>query len=118
MDELREAAGVLADEAQHARTQIEGFSGLPSAAQLEALQKAIDRVQHVSTECRRQWTAGRKKKRKSSAQCGLAKPTTSTPAEDGTGAPTWRLPCTGGLLACRQDERKDVVAVPCIQPAR
>jgi uncharacterized protein YbaP (TraB family) len=46
MDELREAAGVLADEAQHTRTQIEGFSGLPSAAQLEALQKAIDRVQH------------------------------------------------------------------------
>jgi len=46
MDELREPAQVLAAEAQHTTHQIETFGEPPSAAQLEALQKTVDRVQH------------------------------------------------------------------------
>ena len=46
MDELREAARVLAEEAQHTANQIEAIGDLPSAAQLQALQGAVDRVQH------------------------------------------------------------------------
>ena len=46
MDELREAARVLAEEAQHTSHQIEAFGDPPLPAQLEALQKALDRVQH------------------------------------------------------------------------
>jgi hypothetical protein len=46
MDELREAARVLAEEAQHITSQIEAFGAPPSSAQLQALQKAVDRVQH------------------------------------------------------------------------
>jgi hypothetical protein len=37
---------VLAEEAQHTANQIEAIGDLTSAAQLEALQKAVDRVQH------------------------------------------------------------------------
>jgi uncharacterized protein YbaP (TraB family) len=46
MEELREAARVLAEQAQHTTNQIEAIGDLPSAAQLETLQKAVDRVQH------------------------------------------------------------------------
>jgi predicted lipoprotein len=45
MDELREAARVLAEEAQHITSQIEAFGAPPSSAQLQALQEAVDRVQ-------------------------------------------------------------------------
>jgi hypothetical protein len=37
---------VLAKETQHSASQIEAIGDLPSGAQLEALQKAVDRVQH------------------------------------------------------------------------
>jgi hypothetical protein len=46
MDELREAARLLAREALHITSQIEAFGAPPSSAQLQALQEAVDRVQH------------------------------------------------------------------------
>lgn len=45
MEELREAVRMLADEAQQIANETHGIGDVPSPAQLEALQKAVDRVQ-------------------------------------------------------------------------
>jgi hypothetical protein len=50
MEELRDAVRVLAEEAQHVANEMDGVGDVPSAAQLEALQTAVDRVQ-LSLNC-------------------------------------------------------------------
>jgi hypothetical protein len=45
MEELREAVRSLAVEAQHVATETQAMGDVPSPAQLEALQRAVDRVQ-------------------------------------------------------------------------
>jgi hypothetical protein len=45
MEELRDAVRMLAEEAQHVATQTLAMDDVPSPAQLEALQQAVDRVQ-------------------------------------------------------------------------
>jgi len=47
MDELREAARVLAEEARRTSTHIESIGEVPSEAQLKALQTAVNGVQQV-----------------------------------------------------------------------
>ena len=45
MEELRDAVRALADEAQQVAREMQGMGDVPSPAQLEALQKSVDRVQ-------------------------------------------------------------------------
>jgi two-component SAPR family response regulator len=45
MEELRDAVRMLAEEAQQVANEMQAMDDVPSPAQLEALQKAVDRVQ-------------------------------------------------------------------------
>ena len=45
MEELRDAVRMLAEEAQQVAAEIDTVGDVPSPDQLEALQKAVDRIQ-------------------------------------------------------------------------
>ena len=45
MEELRDAVRMLAEQAQQVATEIDAVGDAPSPDQLEALQKAVDRIQ-------------------------------------------------------------------------
>jgi prefoldin subunit 5 len=45
MEELRDAVRMLAEQAQQVATEIDAVGGAPSPDELEALQKAVDRIQ-------------------------------------------------------------------------